>query len=121
MLLPPGLQISARRRSFWTELRREHADTVRKKTGLEVDAYFSASKIRWVLNNISGVRERAAAGDLAFGTVDSWLVWNLTGGGLHITYVSNASRTMLFDINRLEWDEELLEIFDIPGAMLPEV
>ena len=107
--------------SFCSELRREHADTVRKKTGLEVDAYFSASKIRWALDNISGVWERAAAGDLAFGTVDSWLVWNLTGGGLHITDVSNASRTMLFDINRLEWDEELLEIFDIPGAMLPEV
>ena len=107
--------------SFCSELRTEHADTVRKKTGLEVDAYFSASKIRWILDNVSGVREQAEAGDLAFGTVDSWLVWNLTGGRLHITDVSNASRTMLFDINRLEWDEELLELFDIPRASLPEV
>lgn len=102
-------------------LRASHEHLIRQKTGLEVDAYFSASKIAWLLDNLAGARERAEAGDLAFGTVDSWLVWKLTGGRLHITDVSNASRTQLFNIHTLEWDRELLDIFNIPRAMLPEV
>ena len=92
-----------------------------EKTGLIIDAYFSATKIRWILDNVKGAREQAESGQLAFGTVDSWLVWNLTHGRLHITDVSNASRTMLFNIHTLKWDEELLRIFDIPSGMLPEV
>ena len=92
-----------------------------EKTGLISDAYFSATKIRWILDQVKGARKLAEEGQLAFGTVDSWLVWNLTRGGLHITDVSNASRTMLFNIHSLEWDEELLEIFDIPACILPEV
>jgi glycerol kinase len=91
------------------------------KTGLIVDAYFSATKVRWILDNVKGARKLADKGHLAFGTVDSWLVWNLTHGGLHITDVSNASRTMLFNINSLKWDDELLKLFDIPPSMLPEV
>jgi len=92
-----------------------------EKTGLIIDAYFSATKVRWILNNVEGARKLAEEGQLAFGTVDSWLVWNLTRGRLHITDVSNASRTMLFNIHSLKWDEELLKIFDIPVSMLPEV
>lgn len=92
-----------------------------EKTGLIIDAYFSATKVRWILDNVEGARKMAEDGQLAFGTIDSWLVWNLTRGGLHITDVSNASRTMLFNINTLEWDEELLKIFNIPASMLPEV
>ena len=107
--------------SFCSGLRREHARKVREKTGLEIDAYFSASKVRWILDNIAGARQHAKAGDLAFGTVDSWLVWKLTAGRLHITDASNASRTLLFDINRADWDDELLELFDIPRPLLPEV
>jgi len=103
------------------EVRRRHADLVREKTGLEVDAYFSASKIKWLLDTLPDARSRAMAGDLAFGTVDTWLIWKFTAGRLHITDVSNASRTMLFNINTLEWDNELLSIFDIPRAMLPNV
>lgn len=91
------------------------------KTGLIIDAYFSATKIRWILDNVEGARALANKGRLAFGTIDTWLVWNLTGGKLHITDVSNASRTMLFNINTLEWDEELLKLFDIPGNILPEI
>lgn len=102
-------------------IRETHGELIRSKTGLEVDAYFSASKIKWLLDNISGVRERAENGELAFGTVDTWLVWNLTNGNLHITDPSNASRTMLYNINSLEWDAELLAIFDVPRAILPEV
>jgi glycerol kinase len=94
---------------------------VQRKTGLLIDAYFSASKIRWMLDNVPGARERAAAGGLAFGTVDTWLIWKLTGGAVHATDVSNASRTMLFDINTLDWDEELLRLFDIPRSVLPTV
>jgi glycerol kinase len=94
---------------------------IRAKTGLPVDAYFSATKIRWILDNVAGVRARAEAGELAFGTVDSWLVWNLTQGALHITDVTNASRTMLFDIHKREWDDELLAALEIPRALLPEV
>jgi glycerol kinase len=94
---------------------------VSEKTGLVLDAYFSASKIRWILQHIPGARAQAQAGQLAFGTVDSWLIWKLTGGRRHITDVSNASRTLLFNIHTLAWDEELLDIFDIPHSMLPEV
>ena len=103
-------------------LKEKKLDTIiREKTGLVLDAYFSATKIQWILNNVPGVREKAERGELAFGTIDSWLIWNLTGGQLHITDVSNASRTMLFNINTLSWDEELLELFEIPASMLPEV
>ncbi|CAB3779844.1 glycerol kinase GlpK [Pararobbsia alpina] len=101
--------------------RRGLAASIRAKTGLPVDAYFSATKIRWILDNVDGVRERAEAGELAFGTVDSWLVWNLTQGALHITDVTNASRTMLFDIHKRAWDDELLAALDIPRALLPDV
>jgi glycerol kinase len=94
---------------------------VSEKTGLVLDAYFSASKIRWILQHVPGARAQAQAGQLAFGTVDSWLIWKLTGGRRHITDVSNASRTLLFNIHTLTWDDELLDIFDIPRSMLPEV
>jgi glycerol kinase len=94
---------------------------IQEKTGLIIDAYFSATKIRWILENVKDARHLAEKGQLAFGTVDSWLIWNLTQGRLHITDVSNASRTMLFDIHNLKWDKELLEIFGIPESMLPEV
>ncbi|MCU0458184.1 MAG: glycerol kinase GlpK [Bacteroidales bacterium] len=97
------------------------SDTISGKTGLIIDAYFSATKLRWILENVSGAREMAVRGELAFGTVDSWLLWNLTGGRLHMTDVSNASRTMLFNIHTLEWDRELLELFGIPESVLPEV
>lgn len=94
---------------------------VAQRTGLRIDSYFSGSKIRWILDNVDGAREAADAGHLAFGTVDSWLVWHLTGGKLHVTDVSNASRTMLFNIHSLEWDDELLALLDVPRSMLPEV
>ena len=97
------------------------AETIRSKTGLVIDAYFSGTKIKWILDNIPGARAKAEKGDLAFGTVDSWLVWKLTQGRKHVTDVSNASRTMLFNINTLKWDAELLSLFDIPLAMMPEV
>lgn len=96
-------------------------ETIQQKTGLLIDAYFSASKINWILNNVKGARKSAEKGELAFGTVDSWLVYNLTDGEKHITDVTNASRTLLLNINTLEWDQELLEIFDIPASMLPTV
>lgn len=102
-------------------IRETHADTIREKTGLEVDAYFSASKIKWLLDNVAGARVRAESGDLLFGTVDTWLIWKLTNGKLHITDPSNASRTMLYNINTLAWDDELLRIFDIPRTILPDV
>lgn len=94
---------------------------IREKTGLIIDAYFSATKIRWILNNVPGARQRAEAGKLRFGTVDTWLIWNLTRGGCHVTDVSNASRTMLFNIHTLSWDKELLNLFCIPESMMPEV
>ncbi|HPF93164.1 MAG TPA: glycerol kinase GlpK, partial [Tenuifilaceae bacterium] len=97
------------------------AETIRSKTGLVIDAYFSGTKIKWILDNIPGARAKAEKGDLAFGTVDSWLVWKLTQGRKHVTDVSNASRTMLFNINTLKWDAELLSLFDVPLAMMPEV
>jgi glycerol kinase len=96
-------------------------ETIQAKTGLLIDAYFSASKIRWMLDHVPGARARADAGKLAFGTVDSWLVWKLTGHARHLTDVSNASRTMLFNIHTLKWDDELLRLFGIPASMLPEV
>lgn len=94
---------------------------IREKTGLIIDAYFSATKIRWILENVPGARARAEAGKLRFGTVDTWLLWNLTRGECHMTDVSNASRTMLFNIHTLNWDEELMKLFGIPMSMLPEV
>ncbi len=107
---------------FCDKLKKDgYAKKILEKTGLIIDAYFSATKVRWILDNVQGAREKANRGTLAFGTVDSWLVWNLTKGGLHITDVSNASRTMLFNIHTLNWDDELLKMFDIPLSMLPEV
>ena len=94
---------------------------IRQKTGLIIDAYFSATKIKWILDNVPGARKRAEKGKLLFGTVDTWLIWRLTRGEVHVTDVSNASRTMLFNINTLEWDQELLDLFDIPRSMMPEV
>ena len=96
-------------------------DMIRQKTGLIIDAYFSATKIKWILDNVPGARKRAEKGKLLFGTVDTWLIWRLTRGEVHVTDVSNASRTMLFNINTLEWDQELLDLFDIPRSMMPEV
>ena len=96
-------------------------DTIRKKTGLIIDPYFSATKLRWILENVSEAKERAVRGEILFGTVDTWLIWNLTGGKVHATDPSNASRTMLFNINTLTWDDELLELFGIPKAMMPSV
>jgi glycerol kinase len=94
---------------------------VQEKTGLLIDAYFSASKIRWILDHVAGARDRATAGKLAFGTIDTWLIWKLTGGHRHVTDVSNASRTMLFNIHTLAWDDKLLSLFGIPASMLPTV
>ena len=108
--------------AFCDELKaRGLVEKIREKTGLIIDAYFSGTKIKWILDNVPGAREKAQAGKLRFGTVDSWLVWQLTRGEVHITDVSNASRTMLFNINTLEWDQELLELLDIPVSMMPTV
>jgi glycerol kinase len=98
-----------------------HSSMITGKTGLIIDAYFSATKVKWILDNVEGARGLAERGRLAFGTVDSWLIWNLSKGSLHVTDVTNASRTMLFNIHNLEWDKELLELFDIPVSMLPDV
>lgn len=107
---------------YCDELRkRGFTDIIRRKTGLVLDAYFSATKLKWILDNIPGAREKAASGLLLFGTVDSWLIWKLTGGKIHATDYTNASRTMLYDIHRLCWDEELLTLMGIPSSMLPEV
>ena len=105
---------------FCDELKaRGLGEIIAEKTGLLIDAYFSASKIRWLLDNVPGARERAERGELCFGTVDSWLIWQLSGGAVHVTDYSNASRTMLFNIHTLRWDEELCEIFGIPRSILP--
>ena len=96
-------------------------EMVREKTGLVIDAYFSGTKLKWLFENVSGAREMAEKGELAFGTIDSWLIWNLTSGRLHITDVSNASRTMLYNIHTLSWDADLLDLFDIPESVLPKV
>ena len=98
-----------------------HEGTFREKTGLVLDAYFSGTKVRWILDHVDGVREKAEAGELAFGTVDSWLIWKLTKGRVHATDVSNASRTLLFDIRRMDWDDELLGLMGIPRSMMPDV
>ncbi|MBI5857764.1 MAG: glycerol kinase GlpK [Sphingobacteriales bacterium] len=97
------------------------AKSIQEKTGLIIDAYFSATKLKWMLDNVAGAREKAVNGELAFGTIDTWLVWKLTNGKMHVTDVSNASRTMLFNIHSLKWDEELLKLFDIPASVLPQV
>lgn len=107
---------------FIEELKKAgHADLFQAKTGLVLDAYFSGSKVRWLLDHIEGARERAEAGELAFGTIDSWLIFNLTSKAVHVTDVTNASRTLLFNIHTQEWDDELLKILGVPKAMLPEV
>lgn len=106
---------------FCDQVRASHGEMIKALTGLEVDAYFSASKVSWLLDNIPDARTRAENGDLAFGTVDSWLIWKLTNGGSHKTDVSNASRTMLFDTRQIDWNSELLNIFGIPYMLLPEV
>lgn len=100
---------------------RGYSTLVREKTGLVIDAYFSGTKVKWILDHVEGARAKAEAGDLLLGTIDSWLIWNMTGGALHITDVTNACRTLLFNINTLDWDEELLELLDIPKQMLPQV
>jgi glycerol kinase len=106
---------------YCNSLKESGADKlIREKTGLIVDAYFSATKIKWILDNVDGAKQKATEGKLLFGTVDSWLIWNLTGGKVHVTDVTNASRTMLFNIHTLTWDEELLELFGIPSSLLPE-
>ena len=97
-----------------------YSDMIKQKTGLLIDAYFSGTKLRWILENVPGVRERAEKGELLFGTIDTWLIWKLTGGKVHVTDYSNASRTMMFNIHTLEWDDEILKILDIPRCMLPE-
>ncbi len=98
-----------------------HVDLIKKKTGLVLDAYFSGTKLKWILDNVEGAREKAEAGELCFGTVDSWLVWKLTRGNMFITDVTNACRTMLFNIHTMSWDDELLSLFNIPKSILPEV
>ena len=94
---------------------------IREKTGLVIDAYFSGTKVKWILDNVEGARERAESGDLLMGTIDSWLIWNMTKGELHVTDVTNACRTLLFNINTLEWDDDLLKLFTIPKSMLPNI
>ena len=96
-------------------------EVIRQKTGLVLDAYFSATKLKWILDNVPGARERAERGELCFGTVDTWLMWKLSGSRIFATDYSNASRTMLFNINTLKWDEDILRLMDIPACMLPEV
>jgi glycerol kinase len=98
-----------------------HAEKIKLKTGLIIDAYFSATKIKWILDHVEGARDKASRGELAFGTIDSWLLWKLTEGKVHATDVSNASRTMLYNIESMQWDEELLQLFDIPASLLPQV
>ncbi|KPC51540.1 glycerol kinase GlpK [Amantichitinum ursilacus] len=112
-----------RRTAAWCDQLKHdgHADLVKSKTGLPIDAYFSASKLKWLLDKVPDARRRANKGELAFGTVDSWLIWNLTQGQQHLTDVSNAARTMLFNIHTLAWDDDLLRLFDIPRSVLPEV
>jgi len=98
-----------------------YTDMIREKTGLVIDAYFSGTKVKWILDNVAGAREKAEKGELCFGTIDSWLVWKFTRGHMHITDVTNASRTLLFNIHTMQWDQELLDLLTIPASMLPEV
>jgi glycerol kinase len=108
--------------AFCDTLKKEgKEEIIRAKTGLVIDAYFSASKVKWMLDHVEGAREKAEKGELCFGTIDSWLVWKLTNGKVHVTDVTNASRTQLFNIHTMQWDEELLELFGVPKSMLPEV
>ncbi len=110
-----------RRTSSYCDSLTDISEKIKEKTGLVPDAYFSATKLRWILENVKGAREAAEKGELLFGTVDTWLIWKLTGGRVHVTDYSNASRTMLYNINELRWDEELLRRFDIPASVLPQV
>jgi len=108
--------------NYCDELKKDGtASTIHQKTGLVTDAYFSGTKLKWILDNVAGARARAEKGELCFGTIDSWLLWKLTNGKVHATDVSNASRTLLFNIHSLEWDADLLKLFNIPACMLPEV
>jgi glycerol kinase len=108
--------------AFCDELKAANlSELIKEKTGLVIDAYFSASKLKWILDNVAGARQKAENGELAFGTIDSWLIWKLSGGKIHVTDVSNASRTMLLNIHTAEWDNELLKIFTVPASLLPEV
>lgn len=107
--------------AYCDSLKEQHGKNIQEKTGLLIDAYFSATKINWILNNVAGAKQKASEGKLAFGTIDSWLVWKLTGGKVHVTDVTNASRTLLFNIHTINWDDELLGLFDIPKSMLPDV
>ena len=108
--------------AYCNELKEKgHAELIASKTGLIIDAYFSATKIRWILENVEGARQKAEAGELAFGTVDSWLIWKLTAGKSHLTDITNASRTMIYNIHNQAWDDDLLDLFGIPKSMLPEV
>jgi glycerol kinase len=119
---PSTTPSSGRTAGFCDMLHAEgHAAMIHQKTGLLPDAYFSGSKVRWLLENVEGARERAQRGELAFGTIDSWLIWKLTNGKRHVTDVTNASRTMIFNVHRLQWDDELLQLLEIPRSMLPEV
>ncbi len=107
---------------YCDELKKEgKSQMIREKTGLVIDSYFSGTKVKWILDNVEGAREKAEAGDLIMGTIDSWLIWKMTDGGLHITDVTNACRSMLFNINTMDWDDELLELLTVPKSMLPEV
>lgn len=119
----PAIVWQCRRTADMVDRLKEHGlgDYIRETTGLVPDAYFSATKIAWILDRVPDGRQRAKAGELLFGTVDSWLIWKLTGGAVHVTDYTNASRTMLFNIHTLEWDDRLLEIFDVPREMLPQV
>jgi glycerol kinase len=121
--LAPAIVWQDRRTAGLCDTLREagHAEAVRRKTGLELDAYFSATKLAWLLDHVPGARARAERGELAFGTIDSWLLWKLSGGRVHATDPGNASRTLLFNIHRLQWDEELLALFRIPAGLLPRV
>jgi glycerol kinase len=112
-----------RRTSDYCDFLKEegHEKLIQEKTGLVIDAYFSATKVKWILDNVEDTRNKAEEGELAFGTIDSWLIWNFTQGELHITDVTNASRTMLFNIHTMQWDDDLLKLMDIPKSMLPEV
>jgi glycerol kinase len=108
--------------SYCDELKKEGTDEmIKNKTGLVTDAYFSGTKVKWILENVEGAKAKAQKGDLCFGTIDTWLLWKLTNGKVHVTDVSNASRTLLFNIHTMQWDEDLLKLFDIPHSMLPEV
>lgn len=119
----PAIVWQDRRTAAWCdELKKDgSAETIRKKTGLVTDAYFSATKIKWILEHVEGARDKAQRGELCFGTIDSWLLWKLTNGKVHATDVSNASRTLLYNIHTLQWDQDLLQLFGIPENMLPQV